>query len=92
MSKIYVKEGVLTTNAIYHERVQLLLAVFALTREVRHGLDLPMEQVVQQRQCHFLCCAAVCGDMEHISWRHWASNSHLWVVFISQPGACWVII
>lgn len=84
--------GRLTANAIDHERVQLLLAMFALAGEVRHGLDLPMEQVVQQRQGHFLCCAAVRGDMEHVSWRHGATNSHLWVVVISQPGAIWVII
>ena len=87
-----VMAGGLTANAIDHERVQLLLAMFALAREVWHGLDLPMEQVVQQRQSHFLCGAAVCGDMEHVSWRHWATNSHLWVVLISQPGALWVII
>lgn len=36
----------LTANAVDHEGVQLLLAVFALAREVWHGLDLPMEKVV----------------------------------------------
>lgn len=41
--------GRLTANAIDHERVKLLLAMFALTRQVGHGLDLPMKQVVQQR-------------------------------------------
>lgn len=82
----------LTANAIDHEWVQLFLAVYSLAREVWHGLDLSMKQVVQQCQCHFLCCAAVCGDMEHVSWRHWATNSHLWVVLISQPGARWIII
>lgn len=51
-----------------------------------------MKQVVQKCQCHFLCCAAVCGDVEHISWRHRAPNTHLWVVFIAQPGALWEIL
>ncbi len=40
--------GWLTANAIDHERVQLLLAMFTLARQVRHGLDFPMKQVVQQ--------------------------------------------
>lgn len=84
--------GGLTANSEDHEWVQLLLAVFALAWEVGHGLNLPVEQIVQQCQSHFLWCAAVWGDMDHVSWRHWAANAHLRVVFIPQPGACWVIL
>lgn len=87
-----VNSGGLTADAVDHERVQLLLAMFALAGEVWHGLDLSVEQVVQQCQCHFLCCAAVGGNVQHIGWRHWAPNSHLWVVLISQPGALWEIL
>lgn len=84
--------GGLTADAVDHERVQLLLAMFALAREVWHGLDLSVKQIVQQCQCHFLCCAAVSGNVQHISWRHWAPYSHLWVAIISQPGAVWKIL
>lgn len=87
-----MNSGGLTADAVDHERVQLLLAMFALAGEVRHGLDFPVEQVVQQCQCHFLCCAAVGGDVQHIGWRHWAPNPHLWVVLIPQPGALWEIL
>lgn len=87
-----VNSGGLTADAVDHERVQLLLAMFALAREVWHGLDLSVEQIVQQCQCHFLRCATVGGDVQHIGCRHWTPNSHLWVVLISQPGALWEIL
>lgn len=87
-----VSPRILTTNSVDHEWVQLLLAMFALTGEVGHGLDLPVEQVVQQGQRHLLGRAAICADMEHIGLRHWAPHSHLWVVLISQPGSFWIIL
>lgn len=87
-----MSSGKLTANPVDHERVQLLLAMFALAREVGHGLDLPVEQVVQQGQRHLLWRAAVCADVEHVCLRHWAPNSHLWVVLISQPGALRIIL
>lgn len=84
--------GRLTADAIYHEWVQLLLAEFALPREIGHGLDLTVKQIVQQRQRHLLCRAAVGGDMKHVGRGHRTAHTHLRVILIPQPGACWVIL
>lgn len=80
--------GILTADAIDHKWVQLLLAVFALAGQVRHGLHLTVEQVVQQCQCHLLRRAAVTADVQHVALRHGAAHTHLWVIFIPEPRSC----
>lgn len=58
--------GQLTSDAVDHEWIQLLLAMLALAREIGHGLHLAVEQVIKQRQCHLLCRAAVSADVQHV--------------------------
>ena len=82
----------LTADAVDHERVQLLLAVLALAGQVGHGLDLAVEQVVQQGQGHLLRRPAVGGDVEHVGGRDGTPHAHLQVVLVAQPGACWEVL
>lgn len=82
----------LTADAVDHEWVQLFLAVLPLSGEVGDGLHLAVEQVVQQRQGHFLCRATVGADVQHVCWRHRTAHTHLRVVLITQPRSCRIVL
>lgn len=83
--------GILTADAVDHERIQLLLAMLALPRQVRDGLHLTVEQVVQQRKRHLLWRAAITADVQHVCLRHGTAHTHLRVIFIPEPCSCRVI-
>ena len=57
----------LTANAKDEERVELLLAVLAQTRQVGGRLRLAVEQVVEQRERHLLGSAAVRVDVKQVA-------------------------
>lgn len=63
-----------------------------LAREVGDGLNLTVEEVVQQRQRHLLGRAAVGADVQHVRGDDGAAHPHLGVVLISQPGAIGVVL
>lgn len=63
-----------------------------LAREVGDGLHLPVKEVVQQRQRHLLCRAAVGADMQHVGGDNGAAHPHLGVVLVPQPGAVGVVL
>ena len=86
------QRAALTADAVDHEGVQLLLAMLALAGQVGHGLDLPVEQVVQKGQRHLLRRSAVGGDVEHVCSRDGTPHAHLQVVLVTQPGACWEVL
>lgn len=83
---------ILTANSVNHERIKLLLPMLPLARKVGDGLDFPMEEVIEQRQCHLLGRAAVRADVQHVSRGDGAADPHLRIIFISEPCPVGVIL
>ena len=56
-----------TSDAIDHERIQLLFAMFAHARQVGCCLCVAIKQIIQQGQGHLLWCAAVGMHMQQVT-------------------------
>lgn len=85
-------DPVLTTDAVNHERIELLLPVLPLARKVRDGLDFSMEKVVEQRQRHLLSSPAIGADVEHVCRGDRAAHTHLGIVFVPKPRPARIIL
>ena len=59
----------LTSDAVDHERVELLLAVLAQTRQIGARLRLAVKQVVEEGQGHLLGRAAVRVNVDQVTAR-----------------------
>ena len=69
MDEPTVCQLLLTSDAVDHERVELLLAVLAQTRQVRARLRLAVKQVVEEGQGHLLGRAAVRVNVDQVTAR-----------------------
>ena len=56
-----------TSDSVDEERVELLLAVFAETRQVGGGLRFAVEQVVEQSERHLFGSATVRVDVKQVT-------------------------
>ncbi len=56
-----------TAYAVYHERVQLFLAMFAHARQIGIGLRFAIKQIIKQSQRHLLSSAAIGMNMQKVT-------------------------